>query len=108
MSTRVALEDVPAAIAARGGLAFLATSAGDDGPHVAHVAVKAAGRRLTCGAGRTSRRNAAARPSVTLLVPSRDEDELSLVVDGTAEVLDDGLRVTPTSAILHRRPGGDC
>lgn len=53
-------------------------------------------------AGRGTRANAAARPATTLAFPGVNGAAYSLIVDGTAEVLDDAVRFTPTSAVLHR------
>jgi len=53
-------------------------------------------------AGNTTRRNVIAHPDVTLLWPPREPHGYSLIVDGRAEVHDDGLSVTPARAVLHR------
>jgi len=52
--------------------------------------------------GGTTRRNAAAHEAVTVLWPPREPTGYSLIVDGTAEVTDDGVRLTPARAVLHR------
>ncbi|MGK2902445.1 MAG: pyridoxamine 5'-phosphate oxidase family protein [Mycobacterium sp.] len=52
--------------------------------------------------GGTTRRNAAAHGAVTVLWPPREPTGYSLIVDGTAEVTDAGLRLTPGRAVLHR------
>jgi hypothetical protein len=57
---------------------------------------------LHMSAGAGTRANAVARPDVTMVFPSPTPGEYSLIVDGTATVLDDGLVVTPTWAVLHR------
>ena len=60
--------------------------------------------------GRGTLANAAANEAVTLLWPPRVADDFSLIVDGTAEVAGERLRVRPTGAVLHRPvaagPGG--
>lgn len=60
--------------------------------------------------GDTSRRNATAHDAVTVVWPPREPTGYSLIVDGTAEVTDAGVRLTPSRAVLHRSPGGlhDC
>ncbi|MGU3501312.1 pyridoxamine 5'-phosphate oxidase family protein [Mycobacterium sp. C31M] len=60
--------------------------------------------------GNTTRRNAGAHDAVTVLWPPREPTGYSLIVDGTAEVADDGVRLTPSRAVLHRSPDGvhDC
>jgi hypothetical protein len=52
--------------------------------------------------GKTTVRNAAAHEAVTVLWPPREPTGYSLIVDGTAEVTEDGVRLTPSRAVLHR------
>jgi hypothetical protein len=52
--------------------------------------------------GRRTLANAAERPAVTLLWPPVEPEGYSLIVDGTAEMSDDGVLVSPTRAVLHR------
>ena len=120
MSIPVDLERLRAEAEARGPGAFLLTVTDDGRPHVVAVAPEApAGAELTMGAGRTSIRNAGARPGVTLLWPPAEAGGYSLIVDGeaTAEPApdpQDGGRITVqvTRAVLHRpatgTPEGDC
>ena len=60
--------------------------------------------------GNTTGRNAAAHGAVTVLWPPREPTGYSLIVDGTAMVDGDQLRLTPNRAVLHRSPDGvhDC
>jgi hypothetical protein len=53
-------------------------------------------------AGRGTRANVMVRPSVTMAFPGATGSQYSLIVDGTAEVLDEAVVFTPTSAVLHR------
>ena len=98
---------------ARFGPAFLLTVTDDARPHAVAVAPEWSGDRLVVSAGRTSRKNAAARPDVTLLWPGPAPGEFSLIVDASATV-DDGaetLTLAAGRAVLHRpAPGGgnDC
>ena len=58
---------------------------------------------------RHPRRNAAARPHVTLLWPAGPDGQYSLLVDGVAEPPADPdlpLEVRPTTAIRHRVAAG--
>jgi hypothetical protein len=48
--------------------------------------------------------NLAANPRVTLVFPPPLPKGFTLLVDGTAEVAGDDVRVTPSGAVLHR-PG---
>lgn len=84
-------------------LAYLLTVTDDGRSHVAAVSVAAGGAAFAVtGTGRGSRRNAAARPAVTLLWPPRDPHGHSLIVDGTAETAGEDLTLTPSRAVLHR------
>ena len=53
--------------------------------------------------GSGTRRNAGEHPDVTVICPPAEPSGYTLIVDGRAEVTDDGLTVTPTRAVLHRR-----
>lgn len=98
----------------RFGTAFLLTVTDDARPHAVAVSPGWDGDRLRVSAGKTSRRNAIARPDVTLLWPAGGPGEFSLIVDAAAIVADAAETVTlaPTRAVLHRpAPGGtgsDC
>ena len=48
--------------------------------------------------------NLAGNAAVTLVFPPREPRGFTLLVDGTAEVTGDDVRVTPATAVLHR-PG---
>jgi len=68
-------------------------------------AVPAGGPLVVATPGAGSLRNVAANASVTLLFPPSDSGGLTLLVDGTAVVEGDDVRVTPAHAILHRAVG---
>jgi hypothetical protein len=57
--------------------------------------------------GNRTRRNASAHAGVTLVWPPQEPGGYTLIVDGTATSSGDGLRITPTGAVLHRKPGPD-
>jgi hypothetical protein len=57
--------------------------------------------------GSGTRRNAVQHPDVTVVWPPADQGGYTLIVDGRAEVSDDGLKVAPTRAVLHRRATPD-
>ena len=106
MSIPVPLDGLRAALAERGGYAYLLTVADDARPHAVHTPVGWAGDVLVADVGKRTAANAAARPSVSLLYPVRVEGDYSLIVDGIATVAahEDGQRllITPTKAVLHR------
>lgn len=54
------------------------------------------------GPSRGTSANLEADPSATLLFPPREPRGHTLLVDGTAEPVEDGFVLTPTSAVLHR------
>jgi hypothetical protein len=106
MSIPVPLAELRAAIAERGGGAYLLTVADDARPHAVHVPVRWEGDALAADVGKRSAENAAARPAVSLLYPAREAGDYSLIVDGTAVVGARGdqrrLLIAPTKAVLHR------
>lgn len=88
---------------ARHDVAYLLTS-GDGRPHVTQVVPRLLdGAVVLAEPGRTARRVVEQRPAVTLLLPPRDADGYTLIVDGEGSLGEDGaLRVTPSHAVLHR------
>lgn len=79
------------------------TTVGDDGrAHLLAVPTDWRDGALHLQAGKGSRANAAARPTVTIAFPGSDGSGYSLIVDGRAEVRDEWVVVTPTWAVLHR------
>jgi hypothetical protein len=106
MSIPVPLDRLRAAIAERGGLAYVLTVSDDGSPHAVHAPVRWEGDVLSADVGRRSAANAGARSAASLLYPVRSDDDYSLIVDGTATVAsgDGGQRLflTPTRAVLHR------
>jgi hypothetical protein len=107
MSVAVDIAGLDERIAEFGAAAFLVT-VGDDGrPHVTSVTIQRDGDRLTTRAGRRTRTNLAARPTLTLLWPPAPGGAYSLLVDGGADGAGDDdddptIAVTPTHAVLHR------
>jgi len=57
---------------------------------------------LVEGPGRGTVANLTGNTAVTLVFPPPEPKGFSLLVDGTAEVRGDDVRVTPTGAVLHR------
>jgi hypothetical protein len=76
-----------------------------DESHVAHSLAVATDFRdgaLHLSAGRGTRANAQARPTVSMVFPGVDGRAYSLIVDGSAAVADDAIVFSPASAVLHR------
>ena len=101
MSVPVELQELRSQIASAGAEVFLLSVREGARPHAVSAAVSWDGDELVVPAGSRSASNVAAAPSVTLLWPSSGQ-EYSLIVDGTARVEGDQLRITPTHAVLHR------
>lgn len=102
MSVKVELERLSDALADY-TVAYLVTVGDDHRAHVMAIDPAYADGAFTIdNAGNSAKRNAAAHPAVTLIWPPGSPDQLSLLVDGHAQV-DSSIRVTPTSAVLHRR-----
>lgn len=59
---------------------------------------------LVRGPGQGTLANLAQNPRTTLVLPPAEPRGFTLLVDGTAEVVGDDARITPTGAVLHR-PG---
>jgi hypothetical protein len=111
VSIPVPLERLRAAIAERGGRAYVLTVSNDGTPHAVHAPVRWEGEVLSADVGRRTAANVDARPAASLLYPVRSDEDYSLIVDGTATVAsgDGGRRllVTPTRAVLHRPAPSD-
>jgi hypothetical protein len=116
MSIAVELEELRAQIE-QFGTAYVLTVSDDGRAHSVAVSVGWRGDELVVPAGRTTSRNATARPLVALLWPPTTADGYSLIVDATfvAGVEIPGgheLTVHPTKAVLHRPApsgvGSDC
>lgn len=60
------------------------------------------GALVVSGPGRGSIANIGVNAAVTVLFPPREPRGFTLLVDGTAEVAQDTVRVTPAGAVLHR------
>jgi hypothetical protein len=101
MSIPVALDELRDEIVVRGDAAFVVTS-GDTAPHVVSARIGWRGDDLEAGAGNRTAANVALRPAITVLWPSSSFDDYSLIVDGSASVVDGRLLVTPERAVLHR------
>jgi hypothetical protein len=85
------------------GAGYLLTSSGDGA--VKAVTVEPTvhdGEVLVPAPGRGSLTNVAANPAVTLLFPPMEQRGYTLLVDGTAEVDGDDVRISPSGAVLHR------
>lgn len=103
MSFPVAASDLGAALEeyAEG---YLLTVSADATARAVAVRPRLVDGRVVVGAGRSSSANVAANPSVTLLCPPTTAKGFTLLVDGTATVAGDEIRIDPVSSVLHRPP----
>lgn len=101
MSVLVDLADLPKTLAdfERG---FLLTSKDGLVKAVSARAVIAGGDLVVACPGRGSVANVGVNPSVTLLFPPPGGAGMALLVDGTAVVEGEDVRVTPSGAVLHK------
>ncbi len=84
------------------GAGYLLSTAGEGVKAVSAAPVMSDGVVVVAGPGGGSLRNITANPAVTLLFPPREEHGYTLLVDGTATVDGEDVRVTPGHAVLHR------
>jgi hypothetical protein len=111
VSIKVELSEVRAVADTQMGFAYLLTVTDDATPHLVAITPRFGDGDITCDAGMTSRANIGARPAVSLLWPPVVASDYSLIVDGTATVDGETVRIAPTRAVRHRpAPGGgnDC
>jgi hypothetical protein len=102
VSVVVAIERLREEVARYGPNPFILTVSEDGRPHAVSAAVAWEGDDLVGGCGRSTAVNAAARPEISLLWPPADPGGYSLIVDGTASVADQQVRLHPSRAVLHR------
>jgi len=102
VSLVVALERLRDEVAHYGPNAFILTVSDDGRPHVVSATVAWDGDALVAGCGRSTAANATARPEISLLWPPVDPGGYSLIVDGTASVAGQQVRLSPSRAVLHR------
>lgn len=103
MSHPVAPADLPRALEEY-AVGYLLTVTPSATVKAVTVRPRAADGAVLVGAGRSSAANASANPAVTLLCPPAVQHGFTLLVDGTATVLGDEIRIDVTSAVLHRPP----
>ncbi|GAA4677270.1 pyridoxamine 5'-phosphate oxidase [Nocardioides nanhaiensis] len=102
MSVPVAIGDLQEALEGFGAGYLLSNSEGRVKAVTVEPEVSDDGMLMVRDPGGGSRRNVAANPVVTLLFPPLQERGYTLLVDGTASVEGDDVRVTPSGAVLHR------
>jgi Pyridoxamine 5'-phosphate oxidase len=102
MSIPVEVADLAKALEDFGAGYLLTSSAGGTVKAVTVEPTFADGALVVAGPGRGSLANLTGNPAATLLFPPLEPKGYTLLVDGTAEVAGDDVRVMPTGAVLHR------
>lgn len=108
MSIPVAIDDLAATLTRFDAAFLLSTDPTTTPARVKVVSVRphlSEGLLVLDAPGRGSLANAGANDAVTLLWPPRAPDDFSLIVDGTAVVVEQTMHVRPTGAVLHRPAG---
>jgi hypothetical protein len=100
MSVSVALDELKRQIEDFGHDPVFIT-VGEGHAHVVSIVADFDGQQFSIDAGRTSRRNVAQNPTVTLLWTSTT-GPYDLIVDGDASEAADRIVVAPTRAVLHK------
>lgn len=107
MSIPVPVEGLASAMEGR-PYAYLLTVSDDGRPHAVAVVPDLAGGVLSAAVGRRTATNAMQRPgAVSLVWPPAEVGGYSLIVDGTASVDGENVRVLPTKGVLHRPAAPD-
>ncbi len=102
MSVKVDLDQLADALADF-TFAYLITVGDDYRAHTVAVQPVLVDGVLDVGAiGKSTRSNAGAHPDVTVVWPPREAGGYTLIVDGQGQPTNDGLKVMPTRAVLHR------
>jgi hypothetical protein len=102
MSIPVDIDDLGKTLADFGPGYLLSTSGDGRVKAVTVEPVLAEAELVVVGPGRGSSANVAANPTVTLLFPPLAPRGYTLLIDGTAELAGDDVRISPATAVLHR------
>jgi hypothetical protein len=102
VSVPVALDRLRDEVARYGEHPFILTVSESGRPHAVAATMAWDGDDLIGGCGRSTAANATARPDISLLWPPIEPGGYSLIVDGTAKVEDQQVRLCPERAVLHR------
>jgi hypothetical protein len=102
MSVKIDLDQLADALADF-TFAYLITVGDDYRAHTVAVQPVLTDRVLDVDAiGKGTRANVVQHDGVTLVWPPREPGGYSLIVDGVGQAADDGLKVVPSRAVLHR------
>ena len=102
VSVPVALDRLRDEVTRFGTHPFILTVSDSGRPHAVSATTAWDGDDLIAGCGRSTASFATARPEISLLWPPIEPEGYSLIVDGTATVDDQQIRLRPAKAVLHR------
>jgi hypothetical protein len=102
MTEPVSLDRLREEVSRFGSSPYVLTVNGTGGPHAVSTAVSWEGDGLVTAVGARTSANASERSLVSLLWPPFEPGGYSLIVDATAELDGELLRLRPTKAVLHR------
>ena len=102
VSVPVALDRLRDEVTRFGTHPFILTVSDSGRPHAVSATTAWDGDDLIAGCGRSTASFATARPDISLLWPPIEPEGYSLIVDGTATVDDQQIRLRPSKAVLHR------
>jgi hypothetical protein len=102
VSVPVAIDRLREEVSRFGEHPFILTVSDTGRPHAVSATVAWDGDELIGGCGRSTAANAGARPEISLLWPPVEAGGYSLIVDGTASVDEQQIRLRPAKAVLHR------
>ena len=102
VSVPVALDRLRDEVTRFGIHPFILTVSDSGRPHAVSATTAWDGDDLIAGCGRSTASFATARPDISLLWPPIEPEGYSLIVDGTASVDDQQIRLRPSKAVLHR------
>ncbi|MFZ4810967.1 MAG: pyridoxamine 5'-phosphate oxidase family protein [Ilumatobacteraceae bacterium] len=101
MSIRVAIEELEQALAEY-PWGYVLTVSDDGRAHVLAVPTHYVDGVLVAPIGRSTTVNVSERPDVSMLFPPASGTGYSLIVDGTATIVDGDLHLDPVTAVRHR------
>lgn len=101
MSIPVDLDRLESALADY-GIGYLLTASAEGDVKAVTVEPQWVAGTLTTASSRGTSVNLARNPKATLIFPPLAPKGFTLIVDGTGTATEDGITVTPASAVLHR------
>ena len=107
MSQNVPLDELEAVSTSYGDAAYAVVNSTVGAPRVTHVRIRFVSESIEIVLGRGAATAVRSNPSMSLVWPATDNQSMSLIADGQAEVLEEpapetAVRVRVTGAVRHR------